>query len=382
MRNILDIDLTNEKCDGVYSSDCGSNCAQLMLNVKGLGLTKPYLYFILPDGAIVQTGILDIENDIIGYEMPENILNNNGMITIILKEDNNGFESEAVRLEVVSYTEADILICKYTSSKFVFSLYSKPEESDKVKVSPTEPSGNEKVWIQKGKNLFNKNGLILANSRVDAGISGVYTQPDCFTSDYIEVLPNKPYSLQGINAYHIYDENKDKINQNFYDGDKNDIIATTWNTRYIRISTWDINKVMVSQGSTTTEYEEYVERKINVDGEEFLDVEKANAQQNYSTEEQVIGTWIDGKPIYRLVFTTEQIQYSYSHLNVDTIVNIDIKSYFDDILFTTGRKNNDTDFYTWFVNIHLKLIAIDIGNTWLPNYNYSRIILEYTKTTD
>lgn len=153
-----------------------------------------------------------------------------------------------------------------------------------VVVSPTQPTTHEKVWIQKGKNLFNKNGLILVNKRLDSGNSSVYTQADCFTSDYIEILPNQDYSLQGINAYHIYNENKEKITQNFYDGDNNDIIITNSNAKYIRVSTWDINQLMIAQGSAT-EYEEYVEKRIwckNINGvyEEFGNVEKINEVQN------------------------------------------------------------------------------------------------------
>ena len=48
MRNILNVDLTNQNCNGVYSSACDGNCSELLLNVNGLELTNPYLYFILP----------------------------------------------------------------------------------------------------------------------------------------------------------------------------------------------------------------------------------------------------------------------------------------------------------------------------------------------
>ena len=55
--------------------------------------------------------------------------------------------------------------------------------------------------------------------------------------------------------------------------------------------------------------------------------------QEYSTEEQVIGTWIDGKPIYRKVMslqssTAGEHLISFSDLNADfiTIEDFYIKS--------------------------------------------------------
>jgi hypothetical protein len=103
----------------------------------------------------------------------------------------------------------------------------------------------------------------------------------------------------------------------------------------------------------------------------------------YSTEEQVIGTWIDGKPIYRLVFTTNQTQWSYTHLNVDKVVDLKVKGYFADILFTTGRYTQTSgDMFTFFINTVYKLIALDIGSVWQGSYDYAEVCFEYTKTTD
>lgn len=59
-------------------------------------------------------------------------------------------------------------------------------------------------------------------------------------------------------------------------------------------------------------------------------VKLGGAIQNYSTEEQVVGTWIDGKPLYQKTVETTNIPSSgnaeltdftriFANLNIDTI---------------------------------------------------------------
>lgn len=116
--------------------------------------------------------------------------------------------------------------------------------------------------------------------------------------------------------------------------------------------------------------------------EEFI----KKSEEVYSTEEQRIGTWIDGKPLYRII-------KEYDVSAKETQSN-DISSIPYDTIFINFSKS----FNRWDVNSSSSIIWYtsddDKGNVWI-NYekklnilnssNATRhywITLEYTKTTD
>lgn len=117
-------------------------------------------------------------------------------------------------------------------------------------------------------------------------------------------------------------------------------------------------------------------------------------KENYSTEEQVIGTWIDGKPLYRKV-----INISSTHGNGDYDLGLP-----DTIDYITGRlldyKTNRNDTQTivggneyWSGDSDRVCIAL-FRIPWIFNFRpYIYItssyilfdihfVVEYTKTTD
>lgn len=106
----------------------------------------------------------------------------------------------------------------------------------------------------------------------------------------------------------------------------------------------------------------------------------------YSTEEQRIGTWIDGKPLYRII---KEYDVSAKETQSNDISSIP----YDTIFINFGKSFN-----RWVVNSSSSIIwntsDDDKGNVWI-NYgkklnilnssNATRhywITLEYTKTTD
>ena len=107
---------------------------------------------------------------------------------------------------------------------------------------------------------------------------------------------------------------------------------------------------------------------------------------NYSTEEQVIGTWIDGKPIYRKVVADELNMSNgtiieVSTLNIDKILSIK----------TIEQRTNNLDIFdgVLYDNETMKFsVHFSPKNNWLeswcaPNSTFlATVILEYTKTTD
>lgn len=107
---------------------------------------------------------------------------------------------------------------------------------------------------------------------------------------------------------------------------------------------------------------------------------------DYSTDEQVIGTWIDGKPLYRKVITdtiencylTQTIQLSGVPNDIVMIKAEGSVRYVNGNLDATYLLNdyseypNEGDAYTFRINF---------GTVSVESLTY-RIIIEYTKTTD
>lgn len=182
-----------------------------------------------------------------------------------------------------------------------------------VVVSATEPTGDnrEKVWMQKG-NLYNsasnKSGYYLDSS-------GVETTNNAWSlTEYIPIKPNENYEIIGVTvvgtapycAY--YDSNKGFISSF---KNSNGIIKTPSNAYYVRFS---IN------GADITNFGFNICSKIYVKNDNGV-YEKFISKDNlvdYSTEEQRIGTWIDGKPLYRKVI----IGNITSNANIRTINNL------------------------------------------------------------
>lgn len=107
-----------------------------------------------------------------------------------------------------------------------------------------------------------------------------------------------------------------------------------------------------------------------------------NKMRNYSTEEQKIGTWIDGKELYRKVFKVT----SDERLAFEDILsqNIDMAILCGGYVKGGGGSKNSIElggFYRISVNIGgtMKFVSTAEGNTKIVEYS---VIVIYTKTTD
>ena len=110
----------------------------------------------------------------------------------------------------------------------------------------------------------------------------------------------------------------------------------------------------------------------------------SDAEKNfnkYSTTEEVVGTWYDGKSIYRKVIKFPVIKHDMTVLtNVDHIINV--SGYFTCIDAMQHQYNfpyNDNDIITW-IGVQNNIVKI------YTNYTNDTLIklvlcLEYTKTT-
>lgn len=132
------------------------------------------------------------------------------------------------------------------------------------------------------------------------------------------------------------------------------------------------------------------------DGQNGVGGSGGSALDVYSTEETVVGTWIDGKPLYRKVFITTTPTVSTggkavsrsmdcSALNVDEpctlyagFVHSDDSSYTSLPVFTTG--SNARTLKAYYSTATHKISVTHDSPSW-SEYPIT-IIFEYTKTTD
>ena len=269
-----------------------------------------------------------------------------------------------------------------------------------VYVGAEEPTTGEKVWFRKVKNHFN--GELKAGTFLNGVPNTEMSTTRIRNTEYIGVKNNTDYTISAKYSKTL------QINVMIYDEDKKFIKEVGWNnvpytftttdtTKYImfalressnaNITTKDITEIQLEQGSKATTYEAYIEQKIYVRNSNGVYEEFAKkSEEVYSTEEQVIGTWIDGKPLYRII---KEYNVSAKETQSNDISSIP----YDTIFINFGKSFN-----RWVANSSSSIIwntsDNDKGNVWI-NYekklnilnssNAARhywITLEYTKTTD
>ena len=111
---------------------------------------------------------------------------------------------------------------------------------------------------------------------------------------------------------------------------------------------------------------------------------------DYSTEEKVIGKWIDGKPIYRKVYKVNNIttNLDLSELNIADIITINssLKQINEDITAFPYAPNNQDNYNNYIKTGYYKATTKEwiwqFGSTSTTNFTSGIFIIEYTKTTD
>lgn len=107
---------------------------------------------------------------------------------------------------------------------------------------------------------------------------------------------------------------------------------------------------------------------------------------NYSTEEQQVGTWIDGKPIYRKVIITSNLSAGLNAItapsNIDTFVTLrGMEKESGGAQAPIPKAHNSTFAYQIGMYYSGGNIYIEVGSN-LTYITSAYIICEYTKTTD
>ena len=112
------------------------------------------------------------------------------------------------------------------------------------------------------------------------------------------------------------------------------------------------------------------------------EIEKVDKKFNFSTDEIIVGKWIDGKPIYRKVFTDPNNSWNAQDKIIGNITNFkeptSIKAIaFNDMGLSGWVENNEAYAYIKS-NGEVHFYRNDVNETSYPK----KVIIEYTKTTD
>lgn len=258
-------------------------------------------------------------------------------------------------------------------------------EYNDQRLNGTKPMGSIVVDDVKCKNMLNYDLFLLGN----ISNTGEYQYNTInFVSDYIEVQPNTKY-IASANAsqkfFQIteFDSSKTFIQKISISDVSLNPITTTSNTKYIRVS---YNKDNIT--TMSKQYLEEVEAQLEL-GEVRTSYTTYKAFENdevYSENEVKIGTWIDGKPLYRKVFTITNLTSSNTNLVDVSGLSIDFAKISGTIITSTGAKFpiNLYDSASNYSVIILSDAGYIRGRAAIGSGTLSEcvVILEYTKTTD
>lgn len=187
------------------------------------------------------------------------------------------------------------------------------ELMDSVVTGP-QPNG-AKLWIKKSNNLFNLDNKIPKMSIDGTGTFVTEAQANTY---YVKVKPGKTYTLtkpaDGQWVYTLSDIipylgytvgsrtviASDRLIQITVPSGKNYFCLRDWQN-----SPEDNTNVMMVEGTVEKPFEKYVDNEILIynsnNGYETIYDERN--YKEYSLAEKRIGTWTDGKPIYRKTIT-------------------------------------------------------------------------------
>lgn len=139
------------------------------------------------------------------------------------------------------------------------------KEIDRIKVSNTEPTNREKIWLRNGeKNLFDP---VLSTKEYYINNQGTKVANENWTiTDFIKVTPNGTYTYQGLTNVgnepsSIYCDMDKKQVSIFKQEVGTKTITIPSNVYYVRFSinegSGDVDTFMIEEGSTASNYEPY-----------------------------------------------------------------------------------------------------------------------------
>ena len=117
---------------------------------------------------------------------------------------------------------------------------------------------------------------------------------------------------------------------------------------------------------------------VSTVGEAINDLALSKTSDNYSTEEQVVGTWVDGKPIYQKVISGLNLAMRWVNQFDTTCTVSPLVNNAEQIILATG-----IDSTTKHSNVPLQ-IRVSANSDWtligFDDNTINSIIIQYTKT--
>lgn len=111
-----------------------------------------------------------------------------------------------------------------------------------------------------------------------------------------------------------------------------------------------------------------------------------HGKEVYSTEETVIGTWIDGKPIYRKIYNIESIKSNEWSFTNNIVKNLDYCCKINGIVYNLPSYTKTSFVSVPGVNSNVGLSIDYKPGIYVTESSYNGcqayLIVEYTKTTD
>jgi len=249
-------------------------------------------------------------------------------------------------------------------------------EYNDQRLNGTKPMGSIVVDDVNCKNMYGPviTGIIMNNSGVETANSDwqstLYIEVNSSTQYCYSYTTNNPQSVMGLVTE--YDSSKTFIRQTVVNTTPQ-TITTTSTTKYVRLSNRvDINmtNIQFELGSTATTYTPY---------------KAFENQEIYSLGERKIGTWIDGKPIYRKVVgigslpnnTSKGVEHNISNLGYVVSVSGPVTNGSAYRFINSASTNSSVGIIEGFADATYIYIR---DNANLSDYS-GYAILEYTKTS-
>lgn len=289
------------------------------------------------------------------------------------------------------------------------NTYSTEYLNDKlVHVGPNGPVNGEEVWIQKGKNLVSKH---------ENGITDLWQVALWATC---ELKPYTNYTLSfrcNVDQPSFYANEFLFVNQEWKStSDRWAISFTTLGEETFQdqmgkqgfcilknstaLSAAPVfTEVQIEYGTEATEYEPYIGKRIYTkDANNNYDIlyDKTN-EEKYSKQEQRIGTWINGKPLYRQVVTLDKVTsntvttHPVDLSNIESLVHVHGTFVQNNNLgetssgvfmpLSTNWRVDDNLYDAGIHTITESSFSLFMGpGMWAPRNVI--VVFEYTKTTD
>lgn len=261
---------------------------------------------------------------------------------------------------------------------------------ENIRLKATGDFGNENVVVGsvRSKNLFNpyiQSGTyggatytVASDGKITQSASDGALWNDARDKSFLLPAGTYTFSLIGASGqvFQVYNYNTSSI---IHESAVSTFTYTFNETTRLGIKTYGSGSsypqsyyIQIEKGTTATSYSQFQE----LDG------------TNYIATEEVIGTWIDGKPLYRKVINAGTVATTNTTIgnisNIDTLVNIKGTAYSSNFDQYYGMPNVHSNIGEYYINVFMSGngVVIRYGTGFSNGLSKVIAIVEYTKTTD